>query len=216
MENDVYYILLLMICYLIGCTADATSYNIKTDIARSLLPNIPVSMVTNATNKIAITKVGVSTTTLAIQWKYLHTFNGTHNQTVVGYLSGSANGRFISDNLDVLRNEFEFRNLQADTKYDVCVEMLELGKKGQTISHFKCVEMKTLATIRHDSIIAMLITIGYLIFMGIVGCIVWRHRVLVNERTRLQEEEVGESSTVRWKDIEEKRCLNSIEDSVDV
>ncbi|KAK6176022.1 hypothetical protein SNE40_014387 [Patella caerulea] len=217
MDVELGYVNLLMVLFLLGCLAnDDMSYNIKSSSKRPLLPNNAVSMVIDATERMTISQLETTPSSIAIQWNFLKIdFNGTHQETVVGYISMNTNGRFISDNLGDVVNEFEFKHLQPDTVYSICVEVITVNI-AETVSHFKCVNMKTIPTIRTDSIVAIFIAFGYLGFMGIVGCAVWKHRIHNINRNRFDEEVIEDGSSVRWKDIEEHQKLNSIEESVDV
>ena len=103
---------------------------------------------------------------------------------------------------------FRIPNLASNTEYIVCVEMLE----GRVL-HFRCARFSTIPLVRPDSILGLLLTVGYVLGMGMIGYVTWWMRVRKHATTSQKLENEMElscrTSTVRCSEIEERTHLNS-------
>ncbi|XP_067659685.1 uncharacterized protein [Haliotis asinina] len=179
--------------------------------SQPLLSHFPGRAATTVTaGNVVITHLYSTTSTMGIKWKFQgYKPNGTIEAIFVGWDLNY--GRFVSNKLQ-LEKEFEFTHLQSDTTYLVCVEILEL-LNGNTISHVQCTKLSTIAKMRVDSIVVLLLVLGYFILMPVVGCLLWRRKLVQLGGGGSSLHTMGsnyghDKKVMRWKDIEETMMLN--------
>ena len=104
-------------------------------------------------------------------------------------------------------SQFRVPNLSSNTEYIVCVELLE-----RNYLHYKCSRFSTIPLVRPDSILGLLLTLGYVFGMGLIGYVTWWLRVRRHVASHKIENEIELScrtSTIRFSEIEERVHLNS-------
>ncbi|XP_005102482.1 uncharacterized protein LOC101852488 [Aplysia californica] len=111
-------------------------------------------------------------------------------------LCETGNGKIISNKFTSSVDSFQFMNLNSDTEYVICVHMLEKSKSTNTsILHYNCQSFATIPVMRPDSVIGVMLTLGYLLAMGAIGYVVWWRKAKKlrdneeEERRRIEEEE---------------------------
>lgn len=170
-------------------------------------------------NMLEIFWLNSSIHSISIKWALDPNYNltGFVKDSVVEYFPKG--GRFTSHPLSSDVREYTFDNLEAGTMYTLCVHMLEIYGEGNysSINHSKCVKINTIDYIRRDSVVIMIITLGYYAFMGLIGYTQWKRRLMKirnNTKNRYSEppEERNENQNVcvmRWRDLAEKERLMS-------
>jgi len=142
---------------------------------------------------------------------------------VSGYISLSnveyftSDGKFTSHPLNGNVRNYTFVNLESGTVYTICVYMTETyGANNSTERfHSSCVKINTIEYLRRDSLIILMITLGYYVFMVLLGCTQWKRRLSTikaraKQRSRVSEEDVhsnNKNMTMRYKDLEERERL---------
>lgn len=151
---------------------------------------------------------------ISISWKLLNT-TGFIRHSIVEYFPPG--GRFTSHPLqDDVRN-FTFVNLDPGTVYTICVYMAEVyGADNSTEKSIsRCVKINTIDYIRRDSLIILIITLGYYALMGLIGYTQWRRRqcsLTARSKYRSRTSDVNacaenKNTTMRWKDLAERERL---------
>ena len=163
-----------------------------------------------------------TTSSIAISWS-LHSkhINGSiYSSQVECYLQ---HGKFKSRFLEPEYTSFVFVNLNIESTYRICLTIYETvpsGLSSDTITHLKCLKLSTIPFIRKDSVLAVLLSLGYFAFVTLLGYVHWYRRAsLIRARKRRNQERRSRSEpttpVVRWREVEERQrlCLpSSIED----
>ena len=156
---------------------------------------------------------------ISIQWqlsaKYKNVSLGFIKQSRVEYFP--TGGRFTSHPLHRNIREYTFNNLDAGFLYTVCVYMTEVyGESNMSIiTHSKCLKINTIEYIRKESVVLMMISLGYYVFMGLLGYTQWKRKQWAIERRCKNRAKADDSDvknvtsncTMRWKDLAEKERL---------
>ena len=154
-----------------------------------------------------ITWLNSTTTTISIRWGLSSKLNQT------GYVRDStveyfpADGKFTSHPLSSYIREFTFTNLNTGMLYTICVHMNEMYGFGNssTYRHSKCVKIHTIDHVRQDSVLFLVLSLGYYAFMALLGYSQWKKKqILLRARNRKR---AGVDTTMRWKDLAEKENL---------
>lgn len=187
-----------------------TDVDVKSMDAREI-NDIPV-------NLLEIKWENSTTDSVTISWKLSADYNltGYIRDSVVEYITSV--GRFRSHPLPSEVRIYRFENLDAGTVYTFCVYMSEIhgAHNFSTDLHSKCVKINTLDYIRRDSVIVMMITLGYYLFMGLLGFTQWKRRQCrIANRKRIDKRYANEIPTdnnvcvMRWQDLAERERLMS-------
>lgn len=171
-------------------------------------------------NKLQIFWLNSSTHSISVRWALEKSYNmtGFIKDSVVEYFPKG--GRFTSHPLEHDVREYTYENLEAGTMYTVCVYMTEVyGESNESsIVHSKCVKINTIDYIRRDSVVIMIITLGYYAFMGLIGYTQWKRRlwrVRNNNKKRYNYDDVVSNSdnenvcVMRWRELAEREKLMS-------
>lgn len=111
--------------------------------------------------------------------------DGVMETTVFCELS---NAKIVSDKLHTSTYSFRFEFLNSNTKYLVCVHLLEKSKSTNTsILHYSCEQFWTIPLLRVDSIIGVLLTAGYVLLMGALGYVTWYRRASRKKKSAEEE-----------------------------
>ena len=180
--------------------------------------------------------VNSTTSSIAIRWTLKQV---NKSRTIVGshveyFVDG---GKFSSHLLHKGINSYVFRNLLAETMYTICVKVY-LKHQGdqsmqETKEHSSCVQIWTIPYIRKDSVVTLLLTSSYFVFMALMGYSQWRMKIqsirTKNRRNTSRDQNVpirGRGvvennirdyiQPLRWRELEEndgrRYMFTSIED----
>lgn len=151
---------------------------------------------------------------ISIGWN-LPNATGFIKHSIVEYFP--TGGRFTSHPMMGEVRNYTFVNLDPGTLYTICVYMAEVyGTNNSTeVLHSKCVKINTIEYIRRDSVIILLITLGYYSFMGLLGYTQWKRKMCsVKNRAKFRSrtsdvDEGGQNrnTTMRYKELEEREHL---------
>lgn len=169
-------------------------------------------------NKLEIFWLNSTTNSISVRWALKRSYNltGYIENSIVEYFPKG--GRFTSHPLSSDVREYTYENLNAGTLYTICVYMMEIhGEYNESIVHSKCVKINTINYIRKDSVVIMLITVGYYAFMGLIGYTQWKRRiwrVRNSSKNRYNEDVASDTSApnvcvMRWRELAEKETLMS-------
>lgn len=116
---------------------------------------------------------------ISIQWglNKLYNTSGYIRDSVVEYFLEE--GRFTSRPLGANVREYTCERLESGKFYTICVYMNEMfgaNNSGSSI-HSKCVTIKTAHYIRNDTLFILLVTMGYYIFLVLLGYTQWKRKV---------------------------------------
>lgn len=126
--------------------------------------------------KLNIDVIEVAPYSIHVKWRIT---NLTHGDSVVEstFLCETLNGKIVSDKLHANTDSFRFQFLNSNTKYVICVHLLEKSKSANTsILHYDCQTFSTIPVIRSDSIVGLALTIGYLLLVAALGYVAWHRR----------------------------------------
>ncbi|CAG5128628.1 unnamed protein product [Candidula unifasciata] len=127
-------------------------------------------------DKLNIDIVTVEPWSIHVKWRLT---NLTHFDSVVEstFLCETLNGKIVSDKLHSNTDSFNFQMLHPNTKYVICVHLLEKSRSTNTsILHYNCQTFSTIPVIRSDSIVGLALTIGYLLLVAALGYLAWHRR----------------------------------------
>ena len=190
----------------------ATDKNIRLETLNDKeILDIPVNM-------LDIFWLNSSIHSISIKWALNPNYNmtGFIKDSIVEYFPKG--GRFTSHPLSSDVREYRFDSLEAGTIYTLCVHMSEIYGEGNysSINHSKCVKINTIDYIRRDSVVIMIITLGYYAFMGLIGYTQWKRRltrIKRNTKRRYSEHPEGNDErnvcVMRWRELAEKERLMS-------
>lgn len=189
----------------------AIVYNANVDL-QSLEQN---KIFEDPVNMLNIKWLNSSTYSISISWELVDDYNmtGYIKESMVEYFPKG--GRFRSHPLYDNIREFTFVNLDAGTMYIICVYMTEVygESNSSSIVHSKCVKINTIDYIRKDSVVIMLITLGYYAFMGLLGYTQWKRRwwaIRQKNKNRSKHEvadQMDSNCVIRWKELAEREKL---------
>ncbi|KAL4221282.1 hypothetical protein ACF0H5_019545 [Mactra antiquata] len=189
----------------------ATVFNAKVDI-HSLDSH---QLYEDPVNMLAINWLNSTTNSISISWNLVEDYNQTGyvRDSVVEYFPKG--GRFRSHPLYDGIREFTFNNLDAGTVYTICVYLTEVYgvENSSTIMHSRCIKINTIDYIRKDSVLIMLITLGYYAFMTLLGYTQWKRRwwaIRQKNKNRSKNEvanQMDSNCVIRWKDLAEREKL---------
>ena len=173
---------------------------------RSLKFNIKDSV----SNMLEIYWLNSTIDSIAIKWNLSANYNltGFIQQSTVEYFPSG--GRFTSHPLHPRVREYTFTNLDAYTLYTICVHMVEVygTHNKSSITHTQCVKINTIDYIRRESVIIMVITLGYYVFMGLLGYTQWKRKLWdIQNRKRRRQKQLASKTAVRWKELAENERL---------
>lgn len=196
--------------------AAAIPYDIVTPSPKDPMNIIPYMVTTASPNENDILKVtweNSTTSSIAISWKFSKSYrtNGTFLGTRLEYFL--KHGKFRSHILRPSIHSFVFESLKVATTYRFCVTAFESvtdGLTSDTLEHARCFRLQTIPYIRRDSVLILLLTLSYFLFMGCIGYSQWRRRVAyIRKRVRRACENSSEPTTpvLRWREVEERQRL---------
>ena len=164
----------------------------------------------SVSNMLEIHWLNSSTDSISIKWNLSSNYNltGYITQSTVEYFPSG--GRFTSHPLAAYIKEYSFSNLDANTLYTICVHMMEAygPQNKSSITHSNCVKINTIDYIRKESVVILIITLGYYVFMGLLGYTQWKRKIWdVQSRRRRREKAAASNAVMRWKDLAEKETL---------
>lgn len=123
-----------------------------------------------------------STTSIAISWKFIldpSIRNDTFDGSIVECFY--KNGKFVSNMLHPWVNTYVFNRLEVDTSYTICISAYERKTSGTiihpTMQYSKCVILSTIPYVRRDSVVVLLCTMSYFLFLSLLGVSQWKHKV---------------------------------------
>nr|KAG5698989.1 hypothetical protein BaRGS_033502 [Batillaria attramentaria] len=157
-----------------------------------------------------------STTWLDVRWRLQNSTGVGSGETEFSRVRCyHGNLVLLSNNMNSSVNRFRFSHLTPDTEYMVYVEVLERvpGNSGDTLLHSQGTYFRTAPRIRSDSILGVILALGYLVGMGAIGYARWwwrKRKQRANHKEENDEYELScRTSTVRFSGIEEHVHLNS-------
>ena len=164
----------------------------------------------SVSNMLEIQWINSSTDSISIGWSPSKNYNltGYVLQSTVEYFP--TGGRFTSHPLAANIREYSITNLDANTLYTICVHMIEVfgHQNRSSITHSNCVKINTINYIRRESLVIMIITLGYYVFMGLLGYTQWKRKIWdFQSRKRRRQKEATNTSAMRWKELVEKERL---------
>ncbi|XP_025082914.1 uncharacterized protein LOC112557333 [Pomacea canaliculata] len=171
-------------------------------------------------DRVSIFLVQSDTSWLDIKWQFDNSsLDGASDIPIVSQATCDLpNGRIVSDFFNGTRNRFRFSHLMSDTEYTVCVVVTE-GTHVETVKRMysKCTYFRTIPLMRPDSVVGLVLTLGYLIGMSAFGYVAWKCRMYKVTATRTKQEDglelTSRSNGERLSDIEERVYLNSFQPS---
>ncbi|OWF37711.1 hypothetical protein KP79_PYT21370 [Mizuhopecten yessoensis] len=225
---------IVIICFSVFVQSNASSdlnlaaaipYDIITPAPRDHLSIVPYMITTSSSSDneaLEVTWENSTTSSIAISWQFakIYKSNGTFLGTRVEYFL--KHGKFRSHILRPTVNNFVFESLKVATTYKFCVTAFENvndGLSSETLEHTRCFRLQTIPYIRRDSVLILLLTLSYFLFMGFMGYSQWRRRAaIIRKRVRRACENSSEPTTpvLRWREVEERQRLcfpSSIEET---
>lgn len=174
------------------------------------LRSIRIDVSDSVSNFLEIHWVNSSTDSISIKWNLSSHYNltGFIKQSTVEYFPPG--GRFTSHPLPSNVREYSITNLDAFTLYTICVHMTEVygPHNKSSIKHSECVKINTIKFIRRESAVILIITLGYFVFMGLLGYTQWKRKVWdIQSKQRRHERETASNAATRWKEVAEKERL---------
>ena len=149
-----------------------------------------------------------ATSWLDIRWQLDNRTGASHGVPRYSRVRYHIGNTTIFHNVFGSVSHFRIPNLSSNTEYFVCVEMLEKNDR-----HLNCARYRTIPLVRPDSILGLLLTLGYVFGMGMIGYITWCLRVRRYNATHKIEDEIElqscQDNTIHFSDIEERVYLNS-------
>lgn len=226
-------LLLIYVCSFLETVQASDSYNPPYTIqtpgkgAVMLEDNVHVKSLdyqgiyTDPIDMLEISWLNSTTHSISIGWILSKSYNvtGFVTTSVVEYYPKG--GRFRSHPLQRDVSEYTFVQLEVGTLYTICVYLTELyGEQNlSSIVHSKCVKINTIQYLRRDSIVIVLITLGYYAFMGLLGYTQWKRRLwrirkLKKNKNRCNQEVASDNEkanicVMRWRDLAERERLVS-------
>ncbi|CAL1537714.1 unnamed protein product [Lymnaea stagnalis] len=117
--------------------------------------------------------IEATTSSLHVTWK-LTNMSSSDSVMESTVICETTNGRIVSDKLHSATNSFHFQFLTSDTRYIVCVYVLEKSTTANTsILHYNCQPFSTIPLVRADSIVGVILTLGYFGLMVVMGYAAW-------------------------------------------
>ena len=164
----------------------------------------------SVSNLLQIHWINSSTDSISIGWNLSTQYDLTGHviHSTVEYFP--AGGRFTSHPLAANVREYSITNLDVNTLYTICVHMTEVSghNNKSSITHSKCLKINTVKYIRQESIVIMIITLGYYAFMGLLGYTQWKRKIWdFRTRKRRRQKEVTSHGAMKWKELVEKEKL---------
>lgn len=151
---------------------------------------------------------------ISISWSLVNA-SGFIKFSSVEYFT--TDGKFSSHLLKSEVRNYTFVNLEPATLYTICVYVTEaIGLDNSTEKyHSNCVKINTIDYIRRDSLVVLLLTVGYFAFMALLGYSQWRRKLCTiaaraRSKSRVSNEDVHRNSkdmTMRYRDLEEREHL---------
>ncbi|XP_059169240.1 uncharacterized protein LOC131951010 [Physella acuta] len=136
----------------------------------------------------------ISTSSIQVKWSLTNRTSSDSKMEATA-LCETPNGKIVSNKLTSSTRSFTFELLSSNTKYLVCVYLLEKSSSSNTsILHYSCDIISTIPLIRVDSVVGVLLTLGYMGSMVGLGYVAWRRKV---RQVRLQEEKLLEEEEER-------------------
>lgn len=116
--------------------------------------------------------------------------------------------------------QFRIENLLSNTLYTVCVELVPDTPPGAATAagdaessvdslYYRCVYESTIPIIRTDSIVALVLTLGYVLLLTLIGYVTWWLRVRKIKTSRRAQTTGLEMSCKTGTNIEERAHLAS-------
>lgn len=145
--------------------------------------------------------IEATTSSLHVTWKLTNTSSSDSimESTVI---CETMNGKIVSDKLHSTTDSFLFQFLTSDTRYIVCVYVLEKSTTANTsILHYNCQPFSTIPLVRADSIVGVILTLGYFVLMVVMGYAAWWRKIKNTKRndndddTQKLKNEDGEGRT---------------------
>ena len=166
--------------------------------------SLKFDMKDNVSNMLEIHWLNSTIDSISIKWNLSSNYNltGYIQQSTVEYFPPG--GRFTSHPLAPYIREYTFSNLDAFTLYTICVHMVEVygTHNKSSITHQQCVKINTIDYIRRESIVIMIITLGYYVFMGLLGYTQWKRKLWdIQSRRRRRQKQLASNTAVRWKKL---------------
>ncbi|KAI8749342.1 hypothetical protein BgiMline_028664 [Biomphalaria glabrata] len=128
------------------------------------------------------------TSTLKVSWQLL---NVTSADSLIEStaICETNYGAIVSDKLKPGTSQFQFHHLDSNTDYAVCVYVLEKSASTNiSLLHYSCQSFKTIPLVRQDSVVAVVISVGYVMAMILLGLIGWwKNSYKVRQRKRKEE-----------------------------
>jgi hypothetical protein len=154
---------------------------------------------------IMVTRVRRSTSSITIEWKIPYNYEDDIDDYQITTRKEGSEDLLSSRSLPNNGTLYEIENLVVSSKYHICITAN--FKSGDAPSE-QCEEFETLGFIRTDSIIAMVIVLGYILLMIIIGIICWfcAQRRLAAAEAEKEEDDVGV-------DQEEEELLTAKQDN---
>ena len=161
----------------------------------------------SVSNFLEIHWLNSTTDSISVKWNLSSNYNltGFIKQSTVEYFPPG--GRFTSHPLVASIREYSFTNLNAYTLYTICVHMVEVygPQNKSSITHTHCVKINTIDYIRKESLVIMVITLGYYLFMGLLGYTQWKRKIWdIQSRRRRRQKQLASNTAVRWKELADK------------
>lgn len=193
------------------------SYDVLTPSPKGQVNLVPYSATMSSplseSETIEVAWENSTTSSIAVSWRFAKSYksNGTVLGTRVEYFL--THGKFRSHMLPPSVNVFVFESLKVATTYKLCVttfENVNEGPTSDTIDHTKCFKLRTIPYIRRDSVLILLLTLSYFLFMGFMGYSQWRrHAAAIRNRVRRSSTNSSEPTTpvLRWREVEERQRL---------
>ncbi|KAL8601822.1 hypothetical protein ACOMHN_020557 [Nucella lapillus] len=176
----------------------------------SLHVNVTLAQPRQHTQRLGLELVQSATTWLHVRWR-LHNKTGAS----VGVPRFSRVTCHIGNTTTVVHDvagsgtQFRIPNLSSNTQYLVCVET----ETVERVLYYRCSPFRTIPLVRPDSVLGLLLTLGYILLMGVLGYVTWCMRVrryVSSRKAGGNELELScRTSTIRFSEIEERVQGNS-------
>lgn len=166
--------------------------------------------------QVKISHVESDTSWIEVQWSLLDQSKVNHSVSFKASCELDK-WKIVSDRLNVSTSHFRFSHLMADTEYLICVETSETLANDSSASYTQitCANFFTIPIIRLDSLVAVILTLGYFVGLGVIGCVAWCHRARKrssNQTSAVHQdglELVFRKTSGRPTEVEERTHLNA-------
>ncbi|XP_074655959.1 uncharacterized protein LOC141909468 [Tubulanus polymorphus] len=99
------------------------------------------------------------------------------------------------------KSSFRIQHLPSNTKFNICVTSQYPNALPSEVT--ECSEISTIPVLQTSSIVALTLTLGYIVGTALLGWCWWRCRIMSRDRVKSREEMALKSSYTNNRNIEE-------------